>query len=70
MTPELEAKLVWARQYVESLTPAQYAEMIAAQKQSFIRAMAPCEHGDPDWETCPECLAKYARKEPDHDALR
>jgi hypothetical protein len=31
----------------------------AAQRESFIRAMAPCEHGDYDWETCPHCLAKY-----------
>lgn len=20
---------------------------------------APCEHGDPDWETCPQCLAAW-----------
>jgi hypothetical protein len=30
-------------------------EEIEAQRQSWIKAMAPCEHGDPDWETCPEC---------------
>lgn len=33
------------------------AEELAAQRESWIRAMAPCEHGDPDWETCPHCLA-------------
>lgn len=32
-------------------------EELAAQRESWIRGMAPCEHGDPDWETCPGCLA-------------
>jgi hypothetical protein len=30
---------------------------LAAQRESWVRAMAPCEHGDPDWETCPQCRA-------------
>ena len=46
------------------MPPADRAELEraerVAQRESFIRAMAPCEHGDPDWETCPECLQKYA----------
>ena len=33
---------------------------IQAQRESWIRAMAPCEHGDSDWETCSKCLTKYA----------
>lgn len=44
------------RRYWETATPEQVASMIAAQRESFIRAMAPCEHGDPDWETCPHCI--------------
>lgn len=31
--------------------PAENGTFIAAA----IRAMAPCEHGDRDWETCPKC---------------
>jgi hypothetical protein len=31
------------------------AEELAAQRESWIRAMEPCEHGDPDWETCLQC---------------
>jgi hypothetical protein len=31
------------------------AAEIVAQRESWVRAMAPCEHGDPDWETCPKC---------------
>lgn len=27
-----------------------------AQRESWIRGMAPCEHGDSDWETCEQCL--------------
>lgn len=31
------------------------ADELAAQRESWIRSMEPCEHGDPDWETCPQC---------------
>ena len=41
-----------------ALTPDQQAEMWQAQRESWARGMAPCEHGDPDWETCPKCLSK------------
>ena len=57
VTSELVARV---RAIVDAMTPEQYRAMIDAQRESFIRAMAPCEHGDPDWETCPQCLAKYA----------
>lgn len=59
MSPELEALLERAREWERNATPEQKAAMREAQRESFIRAMAPCEHGDPDWETCPECLAIY-----------
>lgn len=29
--------------------------MKQAQRESWVRAMAPCEHGEPDWETCLQC---------------
>lgn len=61
MSEELKALIERARAYVDAMSPAEYKDMIDAQRESFIRAMGPCEHGDPDWETCPECLAKYAK---------
>lgn len=52
MSPELKAALEKAKNHI--MTP----EEIQAQRESFARGMAPCEHGDPDWETCPQCLAR------------
>lgn len=60
MTPELEAALEGARHWWDNATPQQRAEMIAAQRESFIRAMGPCEHGNYDWETCSQCLQEFA----------
>ena len=42
------------------------AEEREAQRESFIRAMGPCEHGDYDWETCPQCLERIFPKEMNH----
>jgi hypothetical protein len=36
-----------------------------AQRASFVRAFAPCEHGRVDFETCPEC--RGWTKDPTHD---
>lgn len=47
--PELEALLEKARGY--KMTPAE----IQAQRESWARGMAPCEHGVSDFETCSEC---------------
>ena len=33
------------------------AAELAAQRESWIRAFEPCEHGDYDWETCSQCRA-------------
>ena len=57
---ELADLLAKAKARYEAMTPDEKAAEHKAQRESFIRAMQPCEHGDPDWETCPECLAKYA----------
>lgn len=43
--------------YYENTTPEEQAEMRVRQRESFIRAMGPCEHGEYDWETCPKCLS-------------
>ena len=51
----LRSLLIAAHERTLAMTPEQKAEMYEAQRQSFIRAMAPCEHGDPDWETCAQC---------------
>lgn len=34
-------------------------QMKQAQRESWVRAMAPCAHGNRDWETCPQCRAEY-----------
>ena len=52
---ELDAAMVRAREWERTATPEQKAAMLQAQRESWIRAFAPCEHGDPDWETCPKC---------------
>ena len=41
MTPEARAKLE--------------ADELAAQRESWIRSMEPCEHGNPDFEQCEQC---------------
>jgi hypothetical protein len=56
MSPELKAALERVKGYV--MSPAE----VEAQRQSWIRAFAPCEHGDPDWETCPGCLADAEKR--------
>lgn len=55
MDEELAQLLERAREWERNATPEQKAEMIKAQRESWLRAFAPCEHGDYDWETCPKC---------------
>lgn len=38
-----------------AMTPAEREAMWQAQRESFTRAMQPCEHGVYDFETCPDC---------------
>lgn len=59
MSPELTALIERARAMVDAMTPEERAAMIRAQRDSFIRAMAPCEHGNPDFEQCGECWAEH-----------
>jgi hypothetical protein len=56
VSPELEAALNRAREWERNASPEERAAMIRAQRASWARAFAPCEHGDPDWETCPKCI--------------
>jgi hypothetical protein len=59
MKSSLEELLKRTVEHYKSLTQAQKDEMWRLQKESWIRGMAPCEHGIRDWETCPDCLEKY-----------
>ncbi len=46
-----------------AMTPEQQAAMWEAQRESWVRGMLPCEHGDFDWETGPHCRAALSRME-------
>ena len=59
----LRSTMIAAHQRTLAMSPEEKRAMFEAQRQSFIRAMAPCEHGDPDWETCPNCRAHLANKD-------
>ena len=51
--PTLEEMLDAAQ--IHQMTP----EEIEAQRQSWVRGMTtPCEHGELDFEQCPQCRAK------------
>lgn len=67
ISPELQAALGRVREWERTATPEQLAEMQEAQRQSFIRAFSPCEHGDYDWETCPQCLDAFAARHPNQE---
>ncbi|TXH83576.1 MAG: hypothetical protein E6Q77_03985 [Rhizobium sp.] len=60
MSPELQAALDKANEWMRTATLEQLEAMWKAQRESWVRAFAPCEHGDPDWETCPGCLQDAA----------
>lgn len=38
-----------------TMAPAERAAMHEAQRQSYLRSLAPCEHGIRDWEDCEHC---------------
>ena len=53
----LQARVDEAMRHYHAMTPAEQAAMWQAQRESWLRAEQPCEHGDPDWDECPKCLA-------------
>ena len=69
MSAELTIALERMRSWWDNATPEQQKSMHDAQRESWIRAMGPCEHGDFDWETCAECRAAAAlrAKGPGHE---
>lgn len=56
MTPELIRALEAAKAWEVTATPEEKAAMLEAQRQSWARAMAPCEHGVADFEECKVCF--------------
>lgn len=61
--PSLDELIARSKAMVAAMSPAEYAAMIEAQRQSWVRAMAPCEHGISDWEDCPDCRHQHAASE-------
>jgi hypothetical protein len=57
----LRSAFIAACERTLQMPPEQKQAMFEAQRESFIRAMAPCEHGNLDWETCPHCLTKFEK---------
>jgi hypothetical protein len=60
--PELDAVLKRARAAYNAMTPEEKREYDEAQRRSWGRGMAPCEHGIRDWETCPNCRKEQEPK--------
>lgn len=61
MGESLNELLRKSKEAIERMTPEEFAAMIEAQRQSWVRAFGPesaCEHGALDWEQCPKCQAK------------
>lgn len=45
-----EARMSW-----RTMSSEDKEAMFQKQRESWVRGMAPCEHGVLDWETCPDC---------------
>ena len=60
---ELQRAFSDAQARYDAMTPEQQQAMWEAQRQSWLRSMAPCEHGVRDWETCPDCRDSAAKED-------
>lgn len=47
-----------AKERMAQMSKEELDEMFKKQRESFARAMMPCEHGVYDFEDCPECRGK------------
>jgi hypothetical protein len=67
----LDAKMRKVADWWRSASLDERMAMHKAQRESFARAMAPCEHGVADWETCPDCLQtiRAQQAEMNNDAI-
>jgi hypothetical protein len=67
MGDEIRQRLAEIEAYRASLPPEERerieAEERQAQRESWIRAMATCEHGVADWEECEQCRAPMTQGE-------
>lgn len=53
-TGKVSLELLAALESIKDRPPMTEDE-IEEQRQSFVRAEAPCKHGNPDWDICPKC---------------
>ncbi|MDQ3023029.1 MAG: hypothetical protein M3R04_01395 [bacterium] len=71
MSDKISAALAQIEVVRSAMAPADRAALEAqerqAQRESWIRGMAPCEHGVLDWETCDQCRAITEGQSHDHD---
>lgn len=56
MNKELEEALRKSAKLVKEMSQEEYDEMFRLQKESFIRSIERCEHGN-DWMDCSDCWA-------------
>jgi hypothetical protein len=63
MSDEIRTRLAEIERQRASMPAEERAELerheIAAQRESWVRAMGPCEHGVLDWEDCQQCRKEY-----------
>ena len=62
-TTDISDLLRRAAEAYRNLSPEEKVKHDEAQRQSWLRGMAPCEHGVSDWETCPQCRAQATWKQ-------
>lgn len=49
---------------IDAMTPEEREAMYQAQRESWARAFAPCEHGVADWEDCADCRDEAGKSRP------
>lgn len=52
---ELKALIAKSVERYAALSPEEKVAHDEAQRRSWARGMAPCEHGIADWEDCRDC---------------
>ena len=66
MSEEIHEAMARPQARRAAMPPAEREELerreYQAQRESWIRAMGPCEHGVLDWEQCTECRPPSNRR--------
>lgn len=65
----LDELIEQAKAKVAAMSPVELAAMHQAQRESFVRAMQPCEHGIVDFEQCPDCRKGRLLDGIEHNAM-